>query len=168
MTTLPQPHVAGTASVGARSSSSASGPAVDPSAKAFLEYVNASPTPFHAIGNAVAALEKAGFERVSERARWIAERSEGRDGKGASTGGEEQRLSPGGKYFYTRNQSSILAFTLPHSPSSAQGGRSAGVAIVAGHSDSPRLIVRPVSKRERGGYLMIECEVYGGLSPANW
>lgn len=120
----------------------------------------------------MAELEKAGFERVSERARWVAGEAEGSK-KDAGSGGEEkdqtQRLSPGGKYFYTRNQSSILAFTLPHTATTnAQGGRSPGVAIVAGHSDSPRLIVRPVSKKERGGYLMVECEVYGGLSPANW
>lgn len=99
-------------------------------ANAFLNYVNASPTPFHAVHNASLRLEKAGFKRVSEGSEW------------------EKDVVEGGKYFYTRNQSSLLAFVIPKGY--AQGS---GVSIVATHTDSPNLRVRPVSKRSKLGYM---------------
>jgi aspartyl aminopeptidase len=42
-----------------------------------------------------AGLEKAGFARLHERDSWV------------------DQLKLGGKYFITRNQSSIIAFTVP-------------------------------------------------------
>lgn len=38
----------------------------------FLSFVNASPTPFHAVHNAIVHLEKAGFEKVLEKVRFVA------------------------------------------------------------------------------------------------
>ncbi|CAK9784321.1 aspartyl aminopeptidase [Cutaneotrichosporon oleaginosum] len=102
----------------------------------FCEFVTASPSPFHAVANLSQRLKKAGFERVSERE-------------------PTQKLSPGGKYFYTRNQSALVAFTLPHGPANA-------ASLVAGHCDSPCLKVRPVSKRQKAGYLQVGTELYGG------
>ncbi|KAI0375740.1 aspartyl aminopeptidase [Pilatotrama ljubarskyi] len=104
-----------------------------------LDFVNASPTPFHAVQAAAARLEKAGFQKVRERDEW------------------EKSLKAGGKYYLTRNQSALLAFTLP------QNWRpGAGVSIVATHVDSPNLRVRPVSKRTKAGYLQVGVELYGG------
>ena len=73
-----------------------------------------------------------------------------------------------------RNQSSLIAFTLP---SSFKPG--SGVSIVGTHTDSPNLRVRipaspsntsfslypqirPVSKKSNLGYLQVACELYGG------
>lgn len=53
-------------------------------AKAFVNFVNASPTPFHAVQNAASLLEKAGFTRVEEGANW------------------DENLKEGAKVFYTR------------------------------------------------------------------
>ena len=39
-------------------------PAVPEAATRFLKFVNASPTPFHAVHNAALRLEKAGFQKV--------------------------------------------------------------------------------------------------------
>jgi aspartyl aminopeptidase len=39
-------------------------PAVPEAATRFLQFVNASPTPFHAVHNAALRLEKAGFRKV--------------------------------------------------------------------------------------------------------
>ncbi|TFK94700.1 aspartyl aminopeptidase [Polyporus arcularius HHB13444] len=104
-----------------------------------LDFVNASPTPFHAVAAAAARLEKAGFQKVKEQDDW------------------EKDLKPGGKYYFTRNQSAILAFTIP------QGWTpGAGVSVVATHIDSPNLRVRPVSKRSKTGYLQVGVETYGG------
>ena len=54
-----------------------------------------------------------------------------------------------------RNQSSLVAFTLP--PKWNQG---CGLSIVATHVDSPNLRIRPVSKRTKAGYLQVGVETY--------
>ncbi|KAG8893839.1 hypothetical protein FRB99_001674, partial [Tulasnella sp. 403] len=111
-----------------------------PAAKAFLNFVNASPTPFHAVQSASQLLEKAGFRKVEEGANW------------------EQDLKAGAKVYFTRNQSSLLAFTVP-----AGGFKpGTGVSIVATHTDSPNFRIRPVSKRSKAGYMQVGVETYGG------
>ncbi|KAJ7283752.1 aspartyl aminopeptidase [Mycena rebaudengoi] len=111
----------------------------------FLSFVNASPTPFHAVHNAIVHLEKAGFEKVLEKDAW------------------EEKVQPGGKYYFTRNQASLVAFTLPQ-----KWRAGAGVSIVATHVDSPNLKVRPVSKRSKEGYLQVGVETYGGGIWHSW
>ncbi|KAI9056590.1 aspartyl aminopeptidase [Trametes sanguinea] len=110
-----------------------------------LDFVNASPTPFHAVQVASARLEKAGFQKIREEDDW------------------EKSLKAGGKYYLTRNQSALLAFTLPQK---WQPG--AGVSIVATHVDSPNLRVRPISKRVKSGYLQVGVETYGGGIWHSW
>ncbi|KAG8746399.1 hypothetical protein FRC10_005110 [Ceratobasidium sp. 414] len=112
---------------------------VPKAAESLLEFLNASPTPFHAVDNAAAKLEAAGFQRVYEKDSW------------------EKDLKEGGKYFFTRNQSSLIAFTLPNG-----WKEGAGFSIVGTHTDSPCLRVRPVSKRSKVGYLQVGVETYGG------
>jgi aspartyl aminopeptidase len=51
----------------------------------------------------------------------------------------EKDLKAGGKYYFTRNQSALLAFTIPQ-----KWKQGAGVSIVATHVDSPNLRVRHV------------------------
>ena len=108
-------------------------------AKEFCDFVNASPTPYHAVASAKRLLESAGFVQLRERDSWAG------------------KLEPGGKYFVTRNNSSIVAIALegswrPGSP----------VAIVGAHTDSPCLKVKPVSKKTADGYLQVGVETYGG------
>ncbi|KAJ7179893.1 aspartyl aminopeptidase [Mycena crocata] len=111
----------------------------------FLTFVNASPTPYHAVNNAIARLERAGFQRVLEQEAW------------------EENLEPGGKYYFSRNQASLMAWTLPKN-----WKQGAGVSIVATHVDSPNLKVRPVSKRTSEGYLQVGVETYGGGIWHSW
>jgi len=111
----------------------------------FVDFVNASPTPYHAVQSASQRLEAAGFTLIHERNSW------------AST------LRPGGKYYLTRNGSSIVAFTIgkkwrPGNP----------VAIVGAHTDSPCLRVKPVSKKNSVGFLQIGVETYGGGIWHSW
>ncbi|OBZ76741.1 Aspartyl aminopeptidase [Grifola frondosa] len=111
----------------------------------FLSFVNASPTPFHAVHSAALRLEKAGFRKIREKDEW------------------EKDVKAGGKYYFTRNQSALLAFTIPQK---WQPG--AGVSIVATHIDSPNLRIRPVSKRSTAGYLQVGVETYGGGIWHSW
>ncbi|EMD40624.1 hypothetical protein CERSUDRAFT_111203 [Gelatoporia subvermispora B] len=118
---------------------------VPEAATKFLNFINASPTPFHAVQAAAVRLEKAGFRKIREKDDW------------------EKDLTAGGKYYFTRNQSALLAFTLP-----AKWKPGAGVSIVATHVDSPNLRIRPVSKRSKAGYLQVGVETYGGGIWHSW
>jgi aspartyl aminopeptidase len=62
-----------------------------------------------------------------------------------------------------RNQSSLLAFTIPR-----KWKAGTGVSIVATHIDSPNLRVRPISKRSKEGYLQVGVETYGGGIWHSW
>ncbi|KAJ7179226.1 aspartyl aminopeptidase [Mycena filopes] len=116
-----------------------------PEAHRLLKFLNGSPTPYHAIQNAVGRLEAAGFQRVLEQDAW------------------EETVKPGGKYYFTRTQAALVAFTLPQ-----KWKQGAGVSIVATHVDSPNLKVRPVSKRTKEGYIQVGVETYGGGIWHSW
>ncbi|KAF2110411.1 peptidase M18 [Lophiotrema nucula] len=105
----------------------------------FLSFVNASPTPFHAVKSAKERLEKAGFTQIKERDSW------------AST------LQPGGKYYLTRNGSSIVAFAIGKKWKAGNP-----IGMIGAHTDSPCLRIKPHSKRESDGYLQVAVETYGG------
>ncbi|WFD29474.1 aspartyl aminopeptidase [Malassezia sp. CBS 17886] len=121
------------------------GPPVPSAALRFLKYVEASPSPFHAVATSVGLLEKAGFVKLREQDAW------------------EKSVEPGGKYFYTRNQSSLVAFAVGR-----QFRAGGAVHMVGAHTDSPNLRVRPVSKRSKEGYLQCSVETYGGGLWATW
>ncbi|KAL2155905.1 hypothetical protein VTH82DRAFT_647 [Thermothelomyces myriococcoides] len=115
------------------------------SAFEFLDFVNASPTPYHAVASAAALLDAAGFTKIRERDDW------------AST------VKPGGKYYTTRNGSSIVAFAV-----GAQWKPGNPIGMVGAHTDSPCLRVKPVSKRTANGYLQVGVETYGGGIWHSW
>ncbi|KAG0149459.1 hypothetical protein CROQUDRAFT_105001 [Cronartium quercuum f. sp. fusiforme G11] len=120
-------------------------PPPPPLVEKFLNFINQSPTPFHAVANAVKRLESAGFRRLKEKEDWKGE------------------LQKGGKYFVTRNQSSIIAFAVGGAYEAGNG-----MAIVGCHTDSPCFKIRPVSKRTKMGYLQVGVETYGGGLWPTW
>ncbi|KAL4755487.1 hypothetical protein BDW72DRAFT_163902 [Aspergillus terricola var. indicus] len=105
----------------------------------FLSFVNASPTPFHAVNSARSLLANAGFQEIKEKDSW------------AST------CRPGGKYYLTRNQSTIVAFAVGKKwkPGNA-------IAMIGAHTDSPVLRIKPVSNKRGEGYIQVGVETYGG------
>ncbi|KAI1312142.1 aspartyl aminopeptidase-like protein [Xylaria venustula] len=111
----------------------------------FLDFVNASPTPYHAVQQAIVRLEKAGFAPVKERDNW------------SST------LKPGGKYYMTRNGSTIVAFAI-----GAQWRPGNPIAMLGAHTDSPTLRIKPVSKKSGVGFMQVGVETYGGGIWHSW
>lgn len=120
-------------------------PPAPPIIETFLNFINHSPTPFHAVSNAIKRLDSAGFERLKEKDDWTS------------------LLKKGGKYYVTRNQSSIIAFAIGGAYKAGNG-----LAIVGCHTDSPCFKIRPVSKKTKSGYLQVGVETYGGGIWPTW
>lgn len=107
-----------------------------------LEYIRGSQTAFQAVASAAKMLEADGFQVLSEGERW--------------------NLTPGGKYYLTRNQSSILAFTVPRT-------EAAQLLLSASHTDSPMFKLKNnYESPALGTYMRFDTEVYGGTILSSW
>ncbi len=101
-----------------------------------FDYIDNSPTAFQATAEAVKILEKNGFKELLESDSW--------------------NLEVAGKYYVTRNASSLIAFTL------GENFQTAGFNILGAHTDSPALKVKPNSISTSENYAKVEVEPYGG------
>ena len=110
-----------------------------------LDFLAASPTPFHAVESMLKIFTEHDFKHLKEQDAW--------------------NLKPG-KYVVTRNDSSIIAFVLA-SDTNDVIARS-GIRMVGAHTDSPALRVKPNPDIEKKGYLNLGVEVYGGALLNPW
>ncbi len=108
-----------------------------------LQYLQASPTPFHATAELAKQLDEVGFTELREGDSWA--------------------LQPGGRYWFTRNESSIIAFVY-----GTESLLETGIRMVGAHTDSPCLKVKPQPELKRQGYAQLGVEVYGGALLAPW
>lgn len=108
-----------------------------------LDFIQRSPTPFHATENLRAQLVDAGFEELHEADCW--------------------QTRAGGRYFVSRNASSLIAFTLGEQPVPEDGLR-----MVGAHTDSPCLHIKPQPETVQQGYYQLGVEVYGGALLNPW
>jgi aspartyl aminopeptidase len=111
-----------------------------------LAFLQASPTPFHAVEQMASKLDDTGFQRLKEADAWQ-----------LTNAGQHS-----GRYYVTRNDSSIIAFTL--------GGNlvKQGFRMVGAHTDSPCLKVKPNPEIIKESYLQLGVEVYGGALLNPW
>ncbi|MFO0727484.1 MAG: M18 family aminopeptidase [Myxococcota bacterium] len=112
-------------------------------AQDLLRYIDASPTPYHAVFETARRLMAAGFLPLDEREVWA--------------------LEPGQRRFVTRNGSSLIAF-IAGQKSPAVGG----FRIVGAHTDSPTLKLKPKAAYTKHGYRQVGVEVYGGVLYSTW
>lgn len=108
-----------------------------------LEFIDHSPTPFHTVSVMAELLETNGFNRLKEREVW--------------------NLCAGQRYFFTRNDSSIIAFILGRQPL-----WETGIRMVGAHTDSPCLKIKPQPELNRYGYFQLGVETYGGVLLNPW
>ncbi|MGB1868954.1 MAG: M18 family aminopeptidase [Porticoccaceae bacterium] len=106
-------------------------------------FLNASPTPFHAVSSMVGLLEEGGFTRLDEADAWT--------------------LKAGDKHYVTRNGSSIIAFVV-----GSQALAASGIRLAGAHTDSPCLMVKPQPEITKAGYFQLGVEVYGGALLNPW
>ena len=108
-----------------------------------LDFLESSPTAFHAVAALKSMLLASGFTALSEEEQWD--------------------LAEGHNYFVTRNDSAIIAFR--HNSQSLLGE---GLRLTGAHTDSPSLKVKPNPEVYRQGYVQLGVEVYGGALFAPW
>ena len=107
-----------------------------------LEFLDASPSRYHAAANLCGELEAAGYTRLQE--------------------GENRPMVPGGKYFVTRGGSALLAFRIPRADFT-------GFMISASHSDAPTFRLKENAEMSGPeGYVRLNTERYGGMLCAPW
>ncbi|CAK7243272.1 MAG: vacuolar aminopeptidase 1 [Sporothrix thermara] len=143
----PSPPLA-PSSASSHASSSSSGSSFDPAdyTEPFLDFISNNPTVFHAVDYFEKQLEAAGFAKLRARDDWSG------------------TVKRGGKYYVTRNGSSLIAFTV--------GGQYVpgnGVAMVAGHIDALTARLKPVSsKPTKAGYVQLGVAPYAGALNSTW
>ena len=110
-------------------------------AKEVLNLIDKSPTAYHVIENVKYILDAADFTGLRESEIW--------------------KLEAGGKYYVTRNDSSIIAFTIPKPDYK-------GFRIIASHSDSPCPKLKEDPEMCGKDYVRLNVEKYGGMLLAPW
>lgn len=115
--------------------------------QSYCDFMTENPTIFHAVDSFAKQLEGKGYRFLSERELWT------------------PKLERGGKYYTTRNGSSLIAFSVGSEYKSGNG-----LAIVAGHIDALTAKLKPVSKLPtKAGYTQLGVAPYaGGLGKTWW
>lgn len=106
-----------------------------------LDFIKVSPTAYHAVEETEKRLRENGFTRLDEEKSF--------------------EVLPGGKYYTTRNGSSLIAFRVP-------SGDFSGFMIAAAHGDSPAFKLRERPALADGAYLRLSVEKYGGMILSTW
>lgn len=113
-------------------------------AQDLINFIHASPSPFHVVANVRERLVDAGFLPLAFDERWT--------------------LSGGGKYFVTRNDSAIVAFVVGEGDPAQDGFR-----LVASHTDSPSVRINPSPEMVvEDAYLKLDTEIYGSPILNTW
>jgi aspartyl aminopeptidase len=112
------------------------------SIRELLGFLDKSPSSFHAVWNMKNILIDNGFTELNEKERW--------------------QIKAGGNYFVTRNDSAIIAFSIPE-------GNVDGFRIAASHSDSPAFKIKENPEiTVENKYVKLNTEGYGGMILSSW
>ena len=109
---------------------------------ALVNFIEKSPTAFHAVASCAEMLDSQGYSRLFE--------------------GDEWNLEAGKGYYITRNQSSVIAFRVPKE-------KPRNFMVAASHTDSPMFKVKSESLSSAfEKYAKLNVEPYGGTIFSTW
>lgn len=108
-----------------------------------LDFIDASPTMFHAIASCIDRLKTADFKFLNPSKPW--------------------ELKVGGKYYTTINDSAIIAFCI-----NSDDIESEGFKIIGTHGDAPGFRIKPNAQMGTEGYIKLNTEGYGGGILSTW
>ena len=109
--------------------------------KELFDFIEKCPTSYQTVAETARILTDDGYEKLGECGTW--------------------NLSRGGKYYVTRNLSSLIAFRVPDRHMS-------GFMISASHSDSPCFKIKENAQLKDRLYVKLPTEKYGGMLMATW
>ena len=108
-----------------------------------LEYIAASPSPFHCVEESARQLLAAGFVEIDPR--------------------EEPTATLPGQCAFVRRSGSLLAYR-----AGAVSPAAAGFRVLGAHTDSPNLRIKPKPDLSKAGYRQWGVESYGGVLLTTW
>lgn len=112
-------------------------------AQDLLDFIDASPTPWHAVAEAARRLDAAGYRELNPAEAW--------------------EIAPGDKVYVTKAGSSLVAFQIGTDALTKTGFR-----LVGAHTDSPNLRLKTSPAYVKHGYAQLGVEVYGGALWNTW
>ncbi len=111
--------------------------------ESLFSFLSSSPTPYHAVASIEALLRLHGFLQLQENEQW--------------------HLKKGYSYYLSRENGAIIAFTLGSDEECVDGFR-----MLAAHTDSPCLQIKPRPDMKNGSYHQLGVEIYGGGLLGTW
>lgn len=119
---------------------------MDQYAQGLMDFIRANPCNFFVVASQAAQLEAAGYRQLREKDEWD--------------------ITPGGKYYVTRNGSALAAFRMP---AAVAQGEVAPFLIMASHSDAPTLRIKTNPEIVTAdAYTTLNVELYGGALLSTW
>lgn len=107
----------------------------------YMRYLGAAKTERRSFAESVRILEAAGFREISDF----------------------KTLKAGDRVWRGYEGRTLMAAAIGRKPVSA-----AGLRVVGGHTDAPRLDLKPRPLYEKGGYVYLDCHIYGGIKKYQW
>ena len=107
----------------------------------YMRYLGIAKTERRSYAESVRLLEKAGFKELSKF----------------------KKLKAGDKVYRGCEDRTIMAAVIGSEPIAE-----AGLKVVGGHTDAPRLDLKPRPLYEKGGYVYFDCHIYGGIKKYQW
>ena len=112
-------------------------------AREVIEFIDESPSTYHVVKNCSDILDENGFERIMPREKW--------------------EIKKGGKYFFKKSSSTIIAFTVGEDFDVKNGFK-----IFGAHTDSPCFRIKPNPEIVTENVVRLNTEVYGGPILSTW
>ena len=107
----------------------------------YMRYLGIAKTARRSYAESVRLLEKNGFKDISTF----------------------KTLKPGDKVYRGYEDRTVMAAVIGKKPIA-----SVGIKVVGGHTDAPRLDLKPKPLYEKGGYVYFDCHIYGGIKKYQW
>ena len=114
--------------------------ACDAYAKDYLSYLGIAKTERRAYAEAVRRIEKLGFKPLEAY----------------------KELKPGDKVYRGYHGKTLMAAVIGNEPISS------GIRVIGGHTDAPRIDLKPVPLCEKGGLAYFDTHYYGGIKKFHW
>ncbi|MBQ5531480.1 MAG: aminopeptidase, partial [Kiritimatiellae bacterium] len=109
--------------------------------KEYMRYLGIAKTERRSYAESVRLLKKAGFREITEF----------------------KTLKAGDRVYRGYEDRTVMAAVVGRKPIAE-----AGLKVVGGHTDAPRLDLKPRPIYEKGGYIYFDCHIYGGIKKYQW